>query len=324
MLMISDYILELAKSIDPKVKKNDISLLQGGFSSQAYSVRSDESDFVLLTQRAGGVTSSNYGHAFVVLNILKNRGFKFAPDPIWLKDDHSALAISYFDGQPSNEFIFDENVSPKEMAVKVIDSLLDVAVVTTEEYEKLASKYNINKPELDTPKDNARKYGTEWFEIVKKSCPDKNIIDWLEPRVEKAVSICQSIKENKPVFSHGDPSNPNILIKRDGNFMLIDWDSSRFGTAGPQFNVAYSTSLTDFMKPYRKELIEHAANRLNIPVDKFTSDVIEYSRYTGVFDVNWAAMMMAKVSSGETEGNISEFHETALKRMKEYETSFKA
>ena len=316
-------ILELAQQVDPKSQQNLISTLSGGFSSQAYKVDISENPFVLLVERSGGVGESNYGHAYVVLTLLNRHGIAHVPKALWLKDDHKALALSFDTGVASDAFNFSQsNVNTEQLAIDVIDNLLDAATVTWNEYEQLANELNVAVLPPQTPQDSARQYGVEWLEIVKANCPDSEIVAWLEPRVQRSVALAEKLGDNAPTFGHGDPSNPNILVCNDSSFTLIDWDSARFHTSGPEFYVAYTTHLTDFMKPYRQILIEHVARRLGVSVTEFAQRVEDFRRYSEIFDVNWAAMMMAKVSSGETVGDIDHFRAIALERIKIYEESF--
>lgn len=321
--MTPTTILDLARQIDQNIQTNHITVLQGGFSSQAYKVDPGNRDpFVLLVQRSGGISKANYAHAYVVLSLLDKHQYAPAPKPVWLANDHQALAITLFDGVASDTFQFDGQIDQEQLAMKVIDSLLDTATITIEEYEAYAKDFGITQAPVHTASDGAQQYGVEWLETVKQSCPDREIIAWLEPRVQQSVAIAKTIDTGKPIFGHGDPSNPNILIQPDGSFMLIDWDSARFHTYGAEFFVAYTTHLTDFMKPYRQKLITHTANRLGVPEEEFGRTVTEFRRYTEVFDVNWAAMMMAKVHKGEAEGDIEHFRSIARERIAIYEQSF--
>ena len=320
--MVDDDIVNLAKNIDQEIKPDNITLLQGGFSSQAYKVAPKSGNpFVLLVERKGAVSRSDYGLAYVIYTLLKKHSFKHSPDPLWLSDDHSALAISYFDGFVSNEFDF-AGLDKEQLATQVIDSLLDTAAISLEEYKQLASEFNVTQNPIETSKEGARMYGIEWLEIVKRSCPDQDIINWLETRVERSVRLINQAPEHKPTFGHGDPSNPNILFKANGDFMLIDWGSARFHTSGPEFFVAYTTHLTDFMGPYRETLIKHVAERLNIPIDEFRDRVNNFRMCSEVFDVNWAAMMMAKINAKETDGDINNFRNIAHERIRLYEEDF--
>lgn len=318
-----DSILDLARHVNPKVEMKHISPLHGGFSSQAYKIDVDGNLFVLLVERQGSVSDVNYGHAYVVLTLLQKHAYKHAPQPLWLKNDHKALAITFFEGLPSDKLNFHEaHVDPKKLAIKVMDSLLGTASITLGEYELTAKKHSVQLMPVETTMDAAKKYGTVWFETVKQSCPDADIVAWLEQRVERSVKMASSVGNSSPVFGHGDPSNPNILIRQDGSFILIDWDSARFHCVGPEWFVAYTTHLTDFMKPYRETLIGHVAKKLNVTVEELTHKVHEFRRFNEVFDVNWAAMMMAKVNAGEIPGDISEFRKIAQERIKIYEASF--
>jgi aminoglycoside phosphotransferase (APT) family kinase protein len=323
--MDTEYILKLAKKVNPKSQKDIISKLSGGFSSQAYKVNIPAEPFVLLVQRDGAVSESNYGHAYVVLTLLSKHGIGHSPKALWLQEDHKALALSFEDGIASEAFNFhDSNIDTEQLAIDIIDNLLEAAVIDWSEYEQLAAELNVEVLPPQTPQDSARKYGTEWLEIVKKACPDPEIVAWLEPRVRRSVALAEKLGDNPPTFGHGDPSNPNILIRGDGSFTLIDWDSARFDTSGPEFYIAYTTHLTDFMKPYRQALTEHVAGKLKIPVPELRRRVEDFRHYSEVFDVNWAAMMMAKVSLGEAEGSVDHFRAIALKRIKIYEESFES
>lgn len=319
--MIDDQIISFARNVNPIIEPKNVQPLEGGFSSQAFKVTITNECFVLLVERPGAISSSNYGHAYVVLNLLKDHNFIHSPLPLWLKDDHHAMAISFFDGVASDKFVFSDYNS-KKLAINVIDSLLDVSEITIEEYHKLSKHYNVTNDPIQTVQQGAEKYGSGWFEVIKKSCPDKDIIFWLEPRVEKSVQFAEKFLNHKPTFVHGDPSNPNILIKDSGEFMLIDWGSAKFHTSGPEFLVSYTTHLTDFMGPFRETLIKHVSSRLNIDEEEFSKRVSEFRQYTEVFDVNWAALMMAKVNSGEAEGDINYFRKLANERIMLYEHDF--
>jgi thiamine kinase-like enzyme len=320
---ISDDVLSLARQVNPDVEQSSILQLSGGFSSQAYKVDVPGSPFVLLIEKAGAVSHANYGHAYVVLTLLQKHNFQHSPKALWLQEDHNALAISFFDGAASDKFNFNEaHVDTKQLSIDIIDSLIDTSIVTLDEYKQRAAELDVKPLSILTTQDATREYGTEWFKIVEKSCPDQAIVNWLRPRIDNMSTLAESIGKNRPAFGLGDPSNPNILIGKDGQFMLIDWESARFHTGGPEFYVAYTTELTDFMKPYRQILIEHVADKLHVSVEEFAAKVHDYRCYLGICDVNWAAMMMAKVNSGETKGDIAHFRGIALERIELYEKSF--
>lgn len=233
------------------------------------------------------------------------------------------LARIFRGGIASDAFEFNHsNIDTKELSINVIDNLLDASKITLDEYRALAASYNVEPPKIKTAQEAARMHGTEWFEIVKAGCPNARIVDWLEPRVKRSVGLAGSVDGTSPKFGHGDPSNPNILIGGEETFTLIDWDSARFSTLGPEAYIAYTTHLTDFMKPYREALIQHVASKLGISAKELGEKVHRYRYFTEVFDVNWAAMMMAKVSTGEIEGDLDEFRRIATERIQIYDASF--
>lgn len=322
--MIDDEITDIARNINTKVEPGDIVPLSGGYSSQAYKVSPVGGEpFVLLVERPSAVDSAEYGKAHVILTLLKKHDYAHAPQPLWLQDNQQAMAISYFDGAASDKVDFSD-IDTEDLAIKVIDTLLDTAIITLEEYKALAKHYNVTGNPVQTPQESAQKYGSEWLEIVQKGCPDAEIVKWLEPRVGRSVQLAEKLGTDKPVFGHGDPSSPNILIKPNGEFMLIDWGSAKFHSSGPEFFVAYTTHLTDFMTPFRDVLIKHVARRYGTSEGEFAERVTEFRKRNEVYDVNWAAMMMAKVNTGEAEGDINEFRKIALERIKHYEQDFES
>lgn len=315
-------IVELARNISPEVTSEHIQPLAGGFSSQAFKVNTGH-PFVLLVSRSGGVSKTNYGHGFAVLELLKRHNFKHAPVPLWLKEDRTAIALSYVDGVASNVFNFQANkVEPLSLALQVIDSLFDTTSVSLEEYTRVVNEYGVDPLPAETRQESALKYGTEWFRIVEEFCPDASIVSWLRPRVLRSVETANKARCEDPKFVHSDPSNPNILICNDGTFSIIDWDSARFHCSWAEYLVGYTTHLTDFMKPFYSEIVAHVAHRLGIPEKEFADNVYEYRMYAEIFDVNWAALMMTKVATGDVSDDIEKFRNIAVERIEEYEKTF--
>jgi len=315
--------LEFARNIDKNIKESDITLLQGGFSSQAYKIDTDDNSYVLLQQRDGAVSNSKYGHTFVVLKLLESLGYKYSPKPIWVHPEEKAIIISYFDGVASDKFDFNKHsVDQKELSILVIDAVLNTASVPYSDYINLCEKLNFEPHLIQTAVDNAKRNGTEWFEIIEKHCPDKGIVEWIRPRSAQSVRTANSLPQNEPLLRITDPSSPNILIKNNGDFMLIDWDSSSFNTFGPEFYIGYTTHLTDFMEPFKKEITEHVARQMNVPFHVLNERVYDHRYYYEVFDISWAAMMMARVSAGEIKGDINVFKKIAEERIANYINEF--
>jgi len=323
--MKSELPLVLARNINEHITDSDITLLSGGYSSQAYKVESDGDSYILLMQKDGAVSGSQYGHSFVVLKLLAVVGYAYAPKPIWLHSEKTAMIISFFDGTASDIFDFNKAaIDPLDLSLRVIDALLDTGTIIKNDYDDLCKEYDVEPLPVLTIEEHAQQIGTDWFVIVEESCPDIDIVDWLRGRVASSVEYANSMTPNKPTLGLGDPSNPNILIAKTGEFMLIDWDSSSFNTEGPEYYVSYTTHLTDFMRPFKKEIIEHVAQRVGVSYNDLARRIFEYSRYYQVFDVNWAAMMMVKVASGEVQGNIETFRKIAIDRIAKYEESFES
>lgn len=316
-------VLSLARNVDASVQEDNITPLSGGFSSSAYKISLPHDTFVLLIARPGGVSMPNYGHTFVVLSLLQKHKYAYAPQPLWLEEKHTALAIRHFDGMSSDTFDFSlAGIDPLRVSLAVIDALLDTAAIKFDEYSEMAQRIGVVPLAIETASMGAKLYGTQWFEIVKANCPDSHLVQWLRPRVERSMEMAHTFDMREPMFVHGDPSNPNILIGTDGSFLLIDWDSARFKTTWAEYLIAYTTNLTDFMKPYRSEIIAHVASRNGVSVPELTQQVEDTRRFSEVFDVNWAAMMMAKVHCGEVGGDIDHFRSIALERIHKYDQAF--
>ncbi len=320
--MIGEEILELTQQVDPSVTPKDITALNGGFSSQGYEVNASQ-PFVLLTHRAGGVSAPRYADSYVVLKLLEQHGFRHAPRALWLHPEHKAIALSLFKGVAANEYDFIKNrIDSKQLALAVIDELIAVTGLSWDEYAGVSRKLGTEPLPVKTSADSAKQYGTDWLEIVEAGCPDSDIIDWLKLRVPRSVAAMQQQDDKQPNFSHGDSSNPNILIDTSGDWTLIDWDDSGFSYNSIPKIIAYSTHTVDFMKPHRQAIIEHVAPGLSLTPQQLVDQVDDFRRTNEVFDVNWAAMMMARVATSDTHDDIEKFRHLAYERIALYEESF--
>lgn len=317
-------ILKLAQQVVSNTQLEDIALLEGGYNSRAYKVTPDANEaFVLLVESPEANAPSDFDHMYTVLTLLHQSGFAHAPKPLWLSDDHMAIAMSYFEGVTPDKFDFKSaGVDKQQLALQVMDTLVDVGSIDADQYMAVAKNFGVTAAPIQYLTEAVKKYGIAWFEIVERACPDTDIVDWLRLRVQRSINLAATISVDRPIFGHGDPSNPNLLIGPDGNFMIIDWGSARFDVVGPRFTVAYTTHLNELMKPFYDVIVSHVAKRLGMDTAGFASQVYEYRQYSEVLDVNWAAMMMARVNAGEIQGDIDHFRTICRERMRLYDEAF--
>lgn len=318
--MALDEILPLVAAIDPGIGPEHIAPLAGGFSSQAFKVSADP-PFVLLVAKDGGAEHVNYGHAYVVLELLHQRGWSHAPKPLWLSPDRQAVAMSFSPGVPAHHFDF-TGVNKEDLALAIMDSLLDIIAIKEEEYDLVAQKFQVQRPPImETPAEAIRRYGPDWLSFLHDACPDRDVLAWLEPRIQRFIESNSRHNTASPLFIHADLSNGNILLDptQEGAFTLIDWGAARFYAGGVEFLIAYITNLTDFMIPLTKALVTHTARRLGLSETDLSAQVEDCRRSCGISDIYWAALMAAKIHSGQTGGDASEFRRIALERISRYE-----
>ena len=69
-------------------------------------------------------------------------------------------------------------------------------------------------------------------------CPEKEIIDWIGPRLKENVGYLKTRKwkEGDLIFTHGDLTGANI-VKYGHKLYFIDWERARF-----VYNVNYGLS----------------------------------------------------------------------------------
>lgn len=322
MDMVDNQIVSLAREVDPNVQPEDISPLEGGFNSRAYKVAADN-PFVLLVSRESH-SNTHYGHAFVVLKLLERHGYKHSPRALWLATDQSALALGFLEGVPADQYRFTDQDDAEQLAGDVMDALLDTATISLDEYKQLAAELHVEREGLILDSKQWLKESADpWFSLVKEHSADTEIVDWLESHLKNISELAAAIDTGEPTFSHGDPTNPNILLRPGGGFAFIDWDYARFLTMWPEYPISHTTRLTDFMKPYRSQLIQHVAERLNMDEAQLADRVLTFDRFGEVFDVLWAAWMMAKVSAGMEKGDAEEYHVLTHERMRDYDNKFK-
>ena len=294
-----------------------VSRLGHGNNSDAFLVKDKSKKYTLRVGRKDSVSKNKFLNHYISLKFLEQEHINFAPHPIYFDKKNEILISTYVPGQP---------ITHTGLALKELRLFLKQLYITTKlkynNYIALCHKYKFKPQALETPITGIKKYGVDRFRYVKNNSKDKDIVRWIEPRLNESVLRHKKIKWNKNnlVFIHGDLTGANI-VKSKGKVYFIDWELSRFSYS-LTYGLSYMFIHFDFFADNQDKIIKIFAKHSGKDYKKLKQDVLADMQSTKVNDVIWAARMYTKLNKNKERG-WKKYKKMTYQRMKEYEKMFK-
>jgi aminoglycoside phosphotransferase (APT) family kinase protein len=303
-----------------------IDLIGNGYASVAYKIISSNGEFIALAQKEDGIEPADYAYHFAILKALETIKYKFAPRAIYVDPRQTVIVMTPVPGEPIGWINTASEGQQKRVVNLLIEALLDLRSVSFTEcaasYKALTGK----DLKAKTIQDNVKHYMTDWFRLAQNGQPDPVLTKWVEPKVELCEEFAKHTEpSNRRVFVHGDTSEVNILLTRDLQLGLIDWDTSEFNQypeGWDDFGVAYLMNHVPLFQKFRSLAISLLSERTHITVGELEKIILRQQENIKLGDIMWAYMMNARAAAGKIKDNPSKFMKIAQQRISDYESMF--
>jgi hypothetical protein len=293
-----ESIIEIQKiisSIDfgsDDFKTCKVDLIKHGYNRSVYIAISDKGDKYIIKK---GAKTKDLGSTNLndvrVQNFLTYVGYEFTPK-IFYWDAEEDL---YIESSVGYEDVLFDSLTDDEI-VTLAKQLVQVHSLTSDQYIEYCEYNCFDNPKIITTIDHINKYGFDRFELVKKTCTDKSIIDWLESNLNKNMELAHATNTQ---------SENSHLVWGDigGNFrrgtnelFFIDWEFAElsFGEELAYIKIHSHPSPEKFEK-----LVSLYAEYSKKTVDELQQSIAISEKITRVNDVVWAAMKWGEATSPE-------------------------
>ncbi|RLC38860.1 hypothetical protein DRH27_01195, partial [Candidatus Falkowbacteria bacterium] len=233
---IEKYIKENNLFLNPTVKR-----LGKGNNSDVFWVKDGKNQYSLRTGRKGKEIKNKFINHFMVLKFLEQENIDFVPQAVELNKKENILITTYAPGKPITEI----GLNKKGLDL-FVRQLVRLYGLKFSRYKMFCCKNKIGPVLPETPAASFKKYGLKRFNYLKKICQDKEVIDWIIPRLKENAKYVKNIKWNEKnlIFSHGDLTGANI-IKHKNKIYFIDWERAGLSNRN-NYSLAYKFIHFDF------------------------------------------------------------------------------
>lgn len=304
-----------------------IKQIPGGHASLAYKVASSQGNFMALVRNSRGIGSGDvYTHQYAILKALEAADYGFSPRPVYLSSDHNLLLMSFEPGKNIG-WLNTTGEDTQETAVKtLVTALLDLQDIPNEHYQKVYKRICGKELQPATAQKNIQTYIVDWFEQALNAHPNKELIEWMRPKVEACKKFAEQSKPSDVlIFTHGDTSEGNILVTDDLKLKLIDWESSGFyqyPEGWQDYCMAYIMNHVQLAQKHKSFAISLVCERLDISKNALEKAIARCQELVKFGDIQWAIMMNSRSAAGQIDGDSNEYLTIAQQRIAEYERDF--
>ena len=289
-----------------------ITLRKSGYNYDTYYLHTKTGSYVARVEKGKRDSGSSLENANTVQMFFESKNIDFVPKNVKY-DREKGIHVETYVGT--------RDISIKKLDTKLLDCFIkQLSIIHSFQYgeiQQFCIKNNFPVLRAETPLGNLKIFGIDRFKIVKKLCPNKKIIAWIEPKLEHNISLLKGMKDKeKPFLRVGDLTD----IRTDGTFVwIIDWEYTiilyehelsyiKIHVRPPQ------EKFETMMKLYA----EHSGMLVS---DLYAETKIE-ERVTRLNDVIWAAMKWGETNNGIMKVGSNKglsFEELTQKRIKLYE-----
>lgn len=294
-------------------KSAQVSFLGKGFSKEVFLVEADEKKYSFMVPAKDIPQEDFFSSLNTNLNFLHQEGISFAPTPFYFDAEEKILLVSYLEGDHVG--VGNLNDKQLEQYVSQLNTLHDLKFA---DYQVFCSQEGFECIPPESPLSRMESHEVKTFAFLQEQCPDKKVVDWIGPRLEKNLEVYRQVKYSPRdvIFSHGDLASSNILIKGT-QMVFIDWDRSKF-LCTKDYGLPYVFLYCGGETEVRRKLIALYSKYRHLDPEELKTEVRRGLKFLKLNDVVWAAGVYTRMVSQETAG-WERYRNLTFARIKEFE-----
>lgn len=284
-------------------KNKKVSLIKNGHNRTVYYLVNNKNEKHVAKKghpvKDSGSTNLN---DIISQNFINYMGYSFVPKIISYDSEHDLHVESYV-GEKNMPF---EDLSKQQLDT-FAKQLAIVHNLPIDEYYKFCLDRGFDEPKITSPIDGIKLYGFDRFEIVKKLCPDKYVIKWIDSHLKDNLKNVNNNPKSEPHLKWGDIGE-NIRTDESGLY-FIDWEFSELGFGTELAYIKIHSHISPEKFAY---LVDRYAKHSHKKIKDIYESIEQEEKITRVNDVVWAAMKWGQSKSSE---DIEKYKSLTYKRI---------
>lgn len=298
-------------SANKELKDADIILLKHGRNHDVFLLKTSGNKYAAHVGRGERDSGSVLSNSFISLKYLEEKCIDFVPRIISFDNNEDILVETYV----GEEHIKFSNLNEKFLDT-FVKQLTTIHSLDHKDFQKFCEEEGYAKPKIQMPLDEIQTFGIDRFEIVKRLCADKVVIDWIEPKLKENILLLETIVgAQTPILIHGDIGN-NTRIENQ-KIWMIDWEFSRISY---WHELAYIKIHSHPSQDQFTYLVKKYSHYSGLSTDDLYKEINVEEKVTRANDVIWAAMKWGENKDNE---EVTKYKNLTHKRMKLYENFIK-
>lgn len=300
---IKDYI----SNID-NLKNFTIKLIHDGYNNTTYTLTKGSTKYMGHVSKGNITDGSSLLNSFRLYKYLEENGYDFTPRVIFFAADLNILIETY---------VGERDIGTLNLKKNTLDTLIKQLVIVhsldCEDFKTFCKSNNYGIPSIVTPVDVIKRFGVKRFEKVEALCPNSEVINWIDPRLENNIAIARTVVTS---------GNPNIVWGHLGGDIRTGGEKvwfidAEYSLIGYERELAY-LKIHGHPTPNEFEfMIKKYSEYSGIDQSELNERIKIEELITRVNDVIWAAM---KWGENKNDSKVSKKYEKlTFNRMKLYE-----
>lgn len=284
--------------------------LSKGNNYLVFIIQDKSGDYIFKTPRKDVKSNEKLWKEYHILEYLNSEKITFVQKPILYDELKKISILTFVPGRLRS--VSSLNTAERKVFVRQIFKIHSLKYT---DYKKYCKRRRVKPMEIETSADRIKEYGLKRFRLVEKHNIDKELCDWIKPRLKKFSNAFSDT--GTTIFNHRDLAGSNIVTNKNGMF-FIDWDMAVFMKAHDYW-LAYMLVHDDgFTNKKFTELVRAYSWRSKLSIETLSKRINEQKKLIQLLGVVWAAEQFTTLTVNKKK-NAKKFLNIAHERIQEFE-----